>query len=58
MSEYAIRALDATTWDAIARLVEKHNGCGFGGCLCTWFRMSAYEGEVRSCLGFFYAHSA
>ena len=35
MSEYAIRALDATTGDAFARLVEKHNGCGFGGCWCT-----------------------
>jgi hypothetical protein len=25
------------TWDAFASLVEKHNGCGFGGCWCTWF---------------------
>ena len=31
MSEYEIRALDAATWDAFALLVEKHNGCGFGG---------------------------
>jgi hypothetical protein len=37
MSEYEIRALDATTWDAFARLAEKHNGMGFGGCWCTWF---------------------
>lgn len=36
MSEYAIRALDASTWDSFARLAEKHNGCGFG-CWCTWF---------------------
>jgi hypothetical protein len=35
MSEHAIRALDATTWDAFAQLVERHNGCGFGGCWCT-----------------------
>ena len=28
MSEYAIRALDATTWDAFARLAEKHKGGG------------------------------
>jgi hypothetical protein len=28
MSEYEIRALDATTWDAFARLAEKHNGMG------------------------------
>ena len=47
MSEYAIRALDASTWDAFARLVEKHNGCGFGGCWCTWFhsREGRPEGE-------------
>jgi GNAT superfamily N-acetyltransferase len=37
VGEYEIRALDASTWDAFARLVEKHNGCGFGGCWCTWF---------------------
>jgi hypothetical protein len=30
MSEYSIKALDASTWDAFARLAEKHNGCGFG----------------------------
>src|SRR5262249_15824867 len=37
MSDYAIKPLGASTWDAFARLVEKHNGCGFGGCWCTWF---------------------
>jgi hypothetical protein len=36
LSEYAIRALDASTWEAFADLAEKHNGCGFG-CWCTWF---------------------
>jgi hypothetical protein len=47
MSGYEIRALDASTWDAFARLVEKHNGCGFGGCWCTWFhtREGRPEGE-------------
>ena len=47
MSEYAIRALDVSTWDAFARLVEKHSGCGFGGCWCTWFhsREGRPEGE-------------
>jgi GNAT superfamily N-acetyltransferase len=34
MSEYEIKPLDASTWDAFARLVEKHNGCGFGGITC------------------------
>ena|SRR5436190_23531933 len=37
MSEYEIRALDASTWDAYAGLLDKHKGCGFGGCWCTWF---------------------
>ena len=36
MSAYTIRALDSETWDAYARLVERHNGI-FGGCWCTWF---------------------
>jgi GNAT superfamily N-acetyltransferase len=37
MSEYTIRPLGPETWDAFARLCEKHNGMGFGGCWCTWF---------------------
>lgn len=37
MSQYTIRPLDAQTWDAFARLCEKHKGMGFGGCWCTWF---------------------
>ena len=47
MSEYAIKSLDASTWDAFARLAEKHNGMGFGGCWCTWFhsRVGRPEGE-------------
>ena len=47
MSEYAIRGLDASTWGAFARLAEKHNGMGFGGCWCTWFhsRVDRPEGE-------------
>src|SRR5713101_4919443 len=47
VSEYAIRALDGTTWDAFARLAEKHKGMGFGGCWCTWFhsRVGRPEGE-------------
>lgn len=31
-----MRALDAETWEAFARLAEKHNGV-WGGCWCTWF---------------------
>jgi GNAT superfamily N-acetyltransferase len=37
VSEYTIRPLSTETWDAFARLCEKHNGMGFGQCWCTWF---------------------
>jgi GNAT superfamily N-acetyltransferase len=40
MSEYTIRPLDLETWDAYARLLEKHKGAGFG-CFCTWFHPRA-----------------
>lgn len=33
---YTIKALGPDTWDAFARLAEKHNGV-WGGCFCTWF---------------------
>ena len=36
MGNYVVKPLSADTWDAFARLVERHNGV-FGGCWCTWF---------------------
>jgi GNAT superfamily N-acetyltransferase len=33
---YTIRPLGPDTWDAFARLAEKHNGV-WGGCWCNWF---------------------
>ena len=36
MTDYVVKPLDANTWDAFARLVERHNGV-FGGCWCTYF---------------------
>ena len=36
MTDYVVKPLDASTWDAYSRLVERHNGV-FGGCWCTWF---------------------
>jgi GNAT superfamily N-acetyltransferase len=36
MSQYTIRPLGLGTWDAFDRLLDKHNGAGFG-CWCTWF---------------------
>jgi len=34
--KYVVRALAPDTWDAFARLAERHNGV-LGGCWCTWF---------------------
>ena len=36
MDSYVVKPLGVETWDAFARLVERHNGV-FGGCWCTWF---------------------
>jgi hypothetical protein len=36
MTTYTIKALDETTWDAFAALVERNNGV-FGGCWCMGF---------------------
>jgi GNAT superfamily N-acetyltransferase len=49
MSQYTTRPLDMETWDAFARLCEKHNGAGFG-CWCTWFhpRRIENDGDVEA----------
>ena len=36
VSPYTIKSLGPDTWEAFARLAEKHNGV-WGGCWCTWF---------------------
>jgi hypothetical protein len=36
VSGYTIKALDESTWDAFAELVERNNGV-FGGCWCIGF---------------------
>ena len=41
-SAYSVRPLTPETWDAFARLVDRHNGV-FGGCWCTWFHTPAAE---------------
>jgi GNAT superfamily N-acetyltransferase len=40
--EYAVKPLGPDTWDAYARLIERHNGV-WGGCWCTWFHTSVTE---------------
>ena len=42
MTDYEVKPPDANTWDAFARLVDRHNGV-FGGCWCTWF--NTFEAE-------------
>ena len=42
MSEYTVRPLDASTWDAFAELVERNNGI-FGGCWCIGFHLRPGE---------------
>jgi GNAT superfamily N-acetyltransferase len=36
MNQLTVKPLGPETWDAFARLMERHNGV-FGGCWCTWF---------------------
>jgi ribosomal protein S18 acetylase RimI-like enzyme len=47
MSDWEIRPLDPSTWDAFAALVAKHNGI-FGGCWCTYFHRGMCEGLGES----------
>jgi len=35
-ADFVVKPLSVETWDAYARLMERHNGV-FGGCWCTWF---------------------
>ncbi|HET9114547.1 MAG TPA: hypothetical protein VFN33_00495 [Gaiellaceae bacterium] len=42
---YAIRALDESTWDAFAALVEANNGV-FGGCWCMGFHEDDCKNEA------------
>jgi GNAT superfamily N-acetyltransferase len=42
---FAIRALDESTWDAFAKLVEANNGV-FGGCWCIGFHEKAPPGAA------------
>ena len=47
---YTIKALDVTTWDAFAALVERNNGV-FGGCWCMGFHPGgAHDKETTPAL--------
>ncbi|PNY82911.1 GNAT family N-acetyltransferase [Deinococcus koreensis] len=42
MPALVVKPLDASTWDAYARLALRHNGV-WGGCWCTWFHTTQAE---------------
>ena len=42
MTEYSVKPLRPDTWDAFARLVERHNGV-WGGCWCLAFHPKSPE---------------
>ena len=46
---YTIKALDETTWDAFAALVEHNNGV-FGGCWCIGFHPEGGDKETTPAL--------
>ncbi len=46
---YRVRALDESTWDAFAALVERNNGV-FGGCWCIGFHAEGGDRSARPAL--------
>ena len=53
MGDYRVEALSPQTWDAYARMMERHNGV-FGGCWCTYFHTlsgdKAYDADANRAL--------
>ena len=47
MAGYAIKALDESTWDAFAALVEANNGV-FGGCWCIGFHAEGGDRQATA----------
>ena len=43
---YTVKALDESTWDAFAALVERNNGV-FGGCWCIGFHPEGLAGTAE-----------
>jgi GNAT superfamily N-acetyltransferase len=50
-AEYAIEPLTPDTWEAFARLAERHNGV-WGGCWCVWFHPDGPERKVLGNRGY------
>ena len=48
-SAYAVKALDESTWEAFAALVERNNGV-FGGCWCMGFHPEGVGKETTPAL--------
>jgi hypothetical protein len=51
MAGHQIKPLTMDTWDAFARLVEKHNGV-WGGCWCTWFHADTPDMPKKDTSGY------
>jgi GNAT superfamily N-acetyltransferase len=47
MSDFTIKPLDSTTWNAFEKLAIKHNGV-WGGCWCTWFHPASSEKGISA----------
>ncbi len=48
-SRYAVKALDESTWEAFAALVERNNGI-FGGCWCIGFHPDGFGKDATPSL--------
>jgi GNAT superfamily N-acetyltransferase len=55
MTEHVIKPLTLETWDAYARLIEKHNGV-WGGCWCTWFHDDTPDMPKKDSTGYDWKH--
>jgi GNAT superfamily N-acetyltransferase len=49
VSSYTVKALDESTWDAFAALVERNNGV-FGGCWCIGFHPEGADKNTTATL--------
>lgn len=55
MAGHVIKPLTLETWDAYARLIEKHNGV-WGGCWCIWFHDDTPELPKKDTGGYDWRH--
>lgn len=49
MDGCTVKALDPSTWEEFAAMVERNGGL-FSGCWCTWFHPQVREGVAHAAL--------